>query len=260
MHRQARTDREWGQWPGLPPGDHDGRGRLQALFAPSGEADTKPLDDEAGLSALRRAYVELDERERRVRELQLNVAQLLREDADDFDRRQAELDGRAAELELKSTALEASEAAVEARRRELGAVELRSAALERREEIARARETALEHRADELASLARSVTELGATLVADPEDDVEDEHVLLVAADRYVVHVASGPAPRVGATVELEDADGMCVALTRSPFPADRRRCAVVERLVPVLQPNQASSSASPKNRPITPPAASAGT
>jgi uncharacterized protein (DUF3084 family) len=199
-----------------------------------------------------------------VQKLESNLEQLLRDDAAELDRRQAALDTREVGLDLRTNELEASEAAVEARRRELGAVELRRAALERREEVVRAREEALEHRAEELASLARSVTELGEVLVADSEADgdreQQDEHVVLDATDRYLVRVGSGPAPRIGSLVQLEDGDRVCVALTRSPFPADRRRCAVLERVPPAGQPSQASSSASPKNSPITPPAASAGT
>ena len=231
MQREARTDREWGQWPGRRPADNGGRDRLRALFTPSVGLETPPLVDDAGVAALKRAYVELDDRERRARELEVTVEQVLRDGAADLDRRQAELDVRATELEERALALDASEVAVEARRRELGAVELRRAALERREEDARARETALEHRADELAALARSVTELGEVLVGETEDTVEHEHVVLEAADRYLVRVGAGPAPRLGATVAFDDGDHVCVALTRSPFPADRRRCAVVERV-----------------------------
>ena len=260
MQRQARTEREWGQWPGRRPADHVGRDRLRTLFAPSHGPESPPLEDGAGLNALKRAYAELDERERRAEELQSNVEQLLRDESASLDSRQEELDARDAALRRRAGALATTEAEVEARRRELGAVELRSAALERREEAAHAREVALELRADELASLARSVTELGETFVPDPTVASEQEHVVLEAGDRYLVRIGSGPAPAIGAIVELEGSEGVCVALTRSPFPADRRRCAVVERVAPADQPSQASSNASPKKSPITAPAASAGT
>jgi len=233
MQRQARTEREWGQWPGRPPADHAGRVRLRALFAPSLGPEAPPLDQSAELKALERAYAELHERERRAQELEANVEQLLRAESAELDRRQEELDAREAKLRHRGQTLETAEAEVEARRRELGAVELRRAALERREELARTREVQLERRADEVAVLARSVTELGEVLVPEPAASVEHEHVVLEAGDGYAVRVATGPAPPIGATVELEDGDRVCVAVTRSPFPADRRRCAVVERVAP---------------------------
>lgn len=260
MQRQARTERGWGEWPGRPAADNAGRDRLRALFAPSLGPEAPPLDQSAELGALERAYVELHEREQRARELQSNVEQLLRDEAEELDRRQEELDAREAELRRRGETLETAEAEVEARGRELGAVELRRAALERREELARTREVQLERRADEVAVLARSVTELGEVLVPDPAASVEHEHVVLEAGAGYAFRVATGPAPAIGATVELEDGDHVCVAVTRSPFPADRRRCAVVERVAPPTQPSQASSSSSPKKSPTTAPAASAGT
>ena len=171
MQREARTEREWGQWPGRRTADQGGRDRLKALFTPSGGTEDPPPSngDDGDYAALSRAYVELDGRERRVRALQDELHALLREDAAELDRRQAELDGRAAELEDRRRAIEAAETTLADRRRELGAVELRRAAVERREEVARTREIALEQRAEELAALARRLTDLGGSLVGVPE-------------------------------------------------------------------------------------------
>ena len=265
MQREARTEREWGQWPGRRTADQGGRDRLKALFTPSGGTEAPPpsTGDDGDYAALSRAYVELDERERRVRALQDELHALLREDAAELDRRQAELDGRAAELEDRRRAIEAAETTLADRRRELGAVELRRATVERREEVARTREIALEQRAEELAALARRLTDLGGSLVGVPEaqqEAPEHEHVVLEAGDGYRLHVRSGPHPRIGAIVELDDGARLCTAVTRSPFPLDARRCAVVERVAAATQPSQASSSASPKNSAITAPVASAGT
>jgi Skp family chaperone for outer membrane proteins len=266
MQREARTQREWGQWPGRRLADQGGRDRLRALFTPSDGTEDPPSSngDDVAYAALSRAYVELDDRERRVSALQDELHALLREDAAELDRRQAELDGRAAELEDRRRAIEAAETTLADRRRELGAVELRRAAVERREEVARTREIALEQRAEELAALARRLTELGGSLVGAPEGQQEEasehEHVVLEAADGYRLHVRSGPHPRIGAIVELDDGARLCTAVTRSPFPLDARRCAVVERVAAATQPSQASSSASPKNSAITAPVASAGT
>ena len=263
--RQARTEREWGQWPGRRTADQGGRDRLKALFTPSGADEPPPSHGgaERDYAALTRAYAELDEREHRVRALQEEIQALMRDDVAELDRRQAELDGMASELEDRRRAAEAAEASLTDRRRELGAVELRRAAVERREEVARTREIALEQRAEELAALARRLTDIGGSLVAAPEEqpvaEPEREHVVLEAADGYRLHVRSGPHPRIGAHVELDDGARVCTAVTRSPLPLDARRCAVVERLAPA-QPSQASSSASPKNSAITAPQASAGT
>ena len=68
MQREARTEREWGQWPGRRTADQGGRDRLKALFTPSGGTEAPPpsTGDDGDYAALSRAYVELDERERRV--------------------------------------------------------------------------------------------------------------------------------------------------------------------------------------------------
>ena len=92
------------------------------------------------------------------------------------------------------------------------------------------------------------------------QEALEHEHVVLEAGDGYRIHVRSGPHPRIGAIVELDGGARLCTAVTRSPFPLDARRCAVVERVAAATQPSQASSSASPKNIAITAPVASAGT
>ena len=43
--RQARTEREWGQWPGRRTADQGGRDRLRGLFTPSGGAEEPPLSN-----------------------------------------------------------------------------------------------------------------------------------------------------------------------------------------------------------------------
>ena len=66
-----------------------------------------------------------------------------------------------------------------------------------------------------------------------PPDDAPPEtaHVALTAGGAYRLLEREGPAPAPGDEVELEDGAYRCVRLTISPFPADRRRCALLERL-----------------------------
>lgn len=237
MERHARTDRDWEQWPGRGIPDDRMRGRLRTLFSPSDGTDAvveriaehgRELEERS--AQLRGAVAELEHREEQVRELSLRVEQILRDGAAELDLRQAELAVRSAELERRETAVAEAEARVEERRRALGAVELREAAVDRREEAARLRELELESRAGELAELARRLDELGERIEARPRSR-EDEHVGLVSADRYRLVVRSGPAPRPGEIVELEDGLHVCVRITASPFPSDDRSCAVLEPL-----------------------------
>lgn len=237
MHKHARHDRGWEQWPGRGAPDDKTRGRLRELFSPSDAADAvadliaeRSQELEERSAQIRGAVEELERREERARELHFKVEQILRDGAAELDLRQAELSLRSAEIDTRETAVEQAEAKVEDRRRTLGAVELRAAAIERREDAVRLRETELEHRAAELAELARELDELGRTLAeAGPAPVRDDEHVAVAATDRYRLVVRSGPAPAEGTLVELEDGVYRCVRVTASPLPGDDRRCALLE-------------------------------
>lgn len=239
MHRHARNEREWEQWPGRGAGG-DKRGRLRALFTPSDAADAvAELIAERGRELeersvqIRAAVEELEHREERARELHYRVEQILRDGAAELDLRQAELSVKAAELDTRETALERAEAKVDDRRRALGAVELRAAAVERREEAVRLREAELEHRAAELAELARELDVLGQTLEgAEAPAHRADEHVVLIARDRYRLVVRPGAPPSRDELVDLDDAVYRCTRITASPFPGDDRSCAVLEPVV----------------------------
>jgi hypothetical protein len=261
MHEQARADRPWDHWP--DDRETGVRGRLRALFAPTDAGDAVEQliavhgrDLEARAAELRAAVDELERREARTRELHAKIERILREGSAELDIRQLELDARAHELDRRATKLAEAELLVEDRRRELGAVELRGAAVARREEAVRAREAEVEGRAGELAAQALRLEAVGAVLGGERVDVRDDSHVVLASGKGYRVIDRDGPAPRPGAAVELEDGTYRCVLLTPSPFPADLRRCAVVER---VGQPAQTPENASPKNRPMTPPAARNG-
>ena len=80
MQREAHTEREWGRWPGRRTAAQGGRDRLKALFTPSGGTEDPPPSngDDVAYAALSRAYVELDDRERRVSALQDELHALLR--------------------------------------------------------------------------------------------------------------------------------------------------------------------------------------
>ncbi len=213
-----------------------GRDRLKALFTPSGGTEDPPpsTGDDGDYAALSRAYVEL----RRPRAPRPRAPGRAPRAPARGRRRARPPPGGARRPRRRARdrrrATETAEATLADRRRELGAVELRRAAVERREEVARTREIALEQRAEELAALARRLTDLGGSLVGVPEgqqEAPEHEHVVLEAGDGYRLHVRSGPHPRIGAIVELDDGARLCTAVTRSPFPLDARRCAVVERV-----------------------------
>jgi hypothetical protein len=239
LQGQAPNEREWEQWPGRGTGG-DKRGRLRALFSPSDAADAvaeliaeRGRELEERSAQIRAAVEELEHREERARELHYRVEQILRDGAAELDLRQAELSVKSAELDTRETALEQTEAKVEERRRALGAVELRAAAVERREEAVRLREIELEHRAAQLTELARQLDELERTLEGSGARPIvrEDEHVVLLTAERYRLVVRPGPAPEPGEVVELEDRSYRCARITASPFPRDDRSCAVLEPL-----------------------------
>ncbi len=237
MQRHARDDRQWEQWPGRGAPDEKARGRLRGLFAPSDAADAvaelvaeRGRELEERSAEIRAVVQELEHREERARELHIKVEQILRDGAAELDLRQAELSVRSAELDARETMVEQAKVKAEDRRRALGAVELRAAAVDRREEAVRLRERELEHRAGELAELARKLDELGKTLAdAGPPPERSDQHVVLVAGDRYDFAVRPGPAPKPGELVELDDGPYRCLRVGGSPLPGDDRRCAVLE-------------------------------
>ena len=237
MQRHARDNRQREQWPPRGAPDEKARGRLRGLFAPSDAADAvaelvaeRGRELEERSAEIRAVVQELEHREERARELHVKVEQILRDGAAELDLRQAELSARSAELDARETTVEQADAKAEDRRRALGAVELRAAAVDRREEAVRLRERELEHRAGELAELARQLDELGKTLAAaGPPPERKDQHVVLVAGDRYDLAVRPGPAPKPGELVELDDGPYRCLRVGGSPLPGDDRRCAVLE-------------------------------
>lgn len=240
MQRHARRDREMDERPGAGPPEEARKGRLRGLFAPSDAADeVAELLAERGRELeersvqIRAAVEELERRETSARELHVRVEQILRDGAAELDLRQAELSLRSAELETRETAVAKAEASVDERRRALGAVELREAAMERREEALRLREAELEQRAQELADLARQLDEIGRMFDRGSRAQAvrEDEHVAIACGDGYRLCVREGPPPAPGESVLLDDGAYVCMRLTRSPYPADDRACAVLEPL-----------------------------
>jgi hypothetical protein len=238
MQEQARRDRQWMHWPD----DREAgmRDRLRALFAPTdaGDAVAELIAGhgrqlEARSAELVTAAGALELRETRTRELHAKVEQVLREGSAELDVRQTELEARARQLDVREAALIEAERRVDDRHRELGAVELRGAAMERREEVLLSRESELELRAGELADLARRLDTLGATLAGvDHRGARDDAHLLFTVGESYRVMEREGPAPSPGTAIVLEDGHYHCVRVTGSPFPADLRRCALLERVV----------------------------
>ena len=248
MHGTPRPDPRWEHWPGRPTGDEGMRGRLRSLFVPTDAGDaiaeliaehSRELDARA--AELRAAVEELEQRETRARELHARVERVLREGSAELDVRHSDLSLRATELDRREAAVAEAEARVAERARELGAVELRSAAVERREEALREREVALARREQSLhdseARLARRPAEpdgaarVGADEQAPAPADIA--HVAFTIDNGYRLVERHGAAPSAGDTVELEGEPHRCVRVTASPFPHDRRRCAVLERMPP---------------------------
>jgi hypothetical protein len=271
MERRAHPDRRWNLWPGRTAPEDRMLGRLRSLFVPTdtGEAFTELIavrgrELEERSEQLRTAVGELERRQQRARELHARVEQILREGAADLDVRQAELDVRATELDRREAIVLHAEERVEARRRELGAVELQRAALERRGESIRERQLQLEQQAHELAALARRLDDVGGRLAATGarREQRDDEHLAITSNGAYRVDTRPGTAPAVGEVVELDGKPHVCVRVTRSPYPDDARRCAVLHALEPdaSVQPSQASINSSPTNSATTAPTASAGT
>ena len=224
-------------------GETRGRMRLRGLFASTDAGDAvaeliaaQGRELEVRSEKLLTAVHDLERREERARELHMRVEQILREGSAELDERQAELNARTAELDRREVELATAEERVTDRARQLGAVELRRAAVERREESVRARAIELERQARELAVLATRLDKVGrAGVVADPTPP-ETAHVVLTVADRYRLLERDGPTPTPGDRVELDDGMYRCVRVTSSPYPADSRRCALLERLPPSLE------------------------
>ena len=219
------------------------RRRLRALFVPSDAEDAiteliaehgRELDRRA--AELRGAVQELEQREARARELHARVEQVLREGSAELDVRHSGIAVRAAELDRREAAILEAEARVEERARAFGAVELRRAAVERRERSLGEREEALEQLEQELRArevhLARREVAFAAGSGARSEAR-DDAHVAFALGEGYRLLEREGAAPVPGETVELETGPHRCVRVTVSPYPEDRRRCAVLERVPP---------------------------
>jgi hypothetical protein len=267
MQEHARRDRQWVHWPD----DREAgvRSRLRSLFAPTDAGDAvaeliavhgRELEERS--AELLTAAGALELRERRARELHAKVENILREGSAELDIRQTELETRARQLDVREAALIESEQRVEDRRRELGAVELRGAAVKRREDALRAREAELELRTGELADLARRLDALGTALGGVERPDARDDaHLVFAAGEGYRLLERDGPAPSPGEDVVLDDGQYRCIRVTASPFPADLRRCALLERVleqvslppsVSGFQPDTRSSSPQPEREQVS--------
>ena len=236
MEDQAQGESAWDRAHELR--DTGVRSRLRGLFAPTDTGDAVAeliavhgRELELRSEKLLTAVHDLERREERTRELHTRVEQILREGSAELDARQAELNVRAAELERREAELAVAEAQVAERGRELGAVELRRAAVERREEAVRTRAIELERQAGEVSTLAARLDAVGTAAAAEDDAPPETAHVVLTVASAYRLLEREGPAPAPGDAVELEDGEYRCVRLTISPFPADTRRCALLERV-----------------------------
>jgi len=243
MHGTPQHDPDWEYWPGRATGEDNVRSRLRALFVPTEAEDaiTELIAEhsrelEARAEELRGAVAELEQREARARELHARVEQVLREGSAELDVRHSDLAARAGELDRREAEMASAEARVEERARAFGAVELRSAAVERREEALREREQAIERREQDLRArewdLAKREVAIGSSKT--PSTDAPDDaYVAFTLEHGYRLVERDGAVPAPGETVELESGPHRCVRVTASPYPGDRRRCAVLERVSP---------------------------
>ncbi len=221
------------------------RKRLRALFVPTDAGDAiaelvaeHSLELERRADELRSAVVDLERREARARELHARVEQVLREGSAELDVRYSDLVVRTSELDRRETAVTQAESRIEDRARAFGAVELKAAAVERREralrereetltrfeEMLRAREQVLAQRAAELDAAGDGAARVRALPPA-------TSHVALTIDNGYRLLERDGAPPERGETVELDAGPHLCVRVTASPYPGDRRRCAVLERV-----------------------------
>ena len=61
----------------------------------------------------------------------------------------------------------------------------------------------------------------------------EDSYIAFTLDHGYRLVEQDGAAPAPGDIVELDGGQHRCVRLAASPYPGDRRRCAVLERVQP---------------------------
>jgi hypothetical protein len=243
MQGTPRRDPDWGHWPGRPTGEDRMRSRLRALFVPTEAEDAiteliaeQSRELETRAEELRGAVAELEQREARARELHARVEQVLREGSAELDVRHSDLVVRSAELERREAAVEEAEGSVEERARAFGAVELRSAAVERRDQALREREQALDQREQDLRAREWDLAEREVALGSDTmpgREAPDDAYVAFTLEHGYRLVERDGAVPAPGDTVELESGPHRCVRVTASPYPGDRRRCAVLERVPP---------------------------
>jgi hypothetical protein len=243
MQTTPRRDPDWEHWPGRPTDDGEERvrSRLRALFLPT-EAEnaitellaehTRELETRA--SELRSSMTELERREGRTRELHARVEQVLRGGSAELDVRHSELVVRATELDRRETEIAQAELQVEERARAFGAVELRGAVVERRERVLRDGQADLDKREAELRKREWNVAMREVELGSDETPGLDapaDMYVAFTLEDGYRLVEQDGAVPAPGDIVELETGMHRCLRVTASPYPSDRRRCAVLERI-----------------------------
>jgi len=251
MHGIPQDDPDWEYPPGRPTAEDGVRNRLRALFVPTEAEDaiTELIAEhsrelEARAEELRNAVAELEQREARARELHAKVEQVLREGSAELDVRHSDLAVRSAELDRREAELAAAESRVEERARAFGAVELRGAAIQRREEALRDREQTFEQREQALREREWAIARREATASSDlatatdvpPEptpEPADDSYIAFTLDHGYRLVEQDGTAPAPGDIVELDGGLHRCVRLAASPYPGDRRRCAVLERVRP---------------------------
>jgi len=256
VQEPSRQDRTWEHWPGRRIPDDGIRHRLRELFTPTDDDQLEALigqrsrEIEEQTARLQATLEGLEHREEQAARLRSAVEEMLRVGSAELDDRQAELTTLAAELRAREERLGDREREIATRTQELGAVELRRAAVERREEAAREREDALEAAAAELRARELKLRDLaneledgrrtgGAPTEEKPSVDTH-AHLLYVADDRYRLLEGDGPAPRVGAVLELDGKRFEVLRVGRSLLPGDRRALAYLEPAVDAPEPTAA--------------------
>jgi hypothetical protein len=185
---------------------------------------SRELEEQA--AQFEQAMEDLERREELLRDMRASVERMLRLGANDLTEREVELHERDRENSQREERLAADEAELNRRRSELGAVELKREAVEQRERALAAREEEL------AAAEARRQEQQGAEGSVPPSEPAEAGPVslLFIPGPAYrMVEVEPQPlAP--GASLELDGTQYVVARLGRSPFPADPRRCAYLER------------------------------